>query len=173
MITLYRIMLLLIISSSHYCWSNNFYWSVSVGHKYAEFSELNERGDSAIAKPSLGWQYKDYFIIDLAGFLDSASVSLGNDGIRLTGGQLAVKAALPVNDHWFIYAKTGWFEWESKIRPEDGGGSRSDSGGDIFFGAGISYKLGRRFFIFLEYDSYDDLDGVDSRVTSFGFGRSF
>lgn len=176
MMIFFRVIALCLLLIANYSWAQTFYWAISLGLKLAEFEELNERSDSYVAKPTLGWQANDYFAIDLVAFLDSASITdgfLGDDGISLTGGQLNLKGILPLSDSWSTYIKVGWFQWESKVRAEAFGSSRSDSGGDIFWGGGISYAISDKTFFYLEYDDYNNLGGIDSHVTSLGFGLRF
>lgn len=82
--------------------------------------------------------------------------------IEVDGIEFAVVGKAPLSDTVSAYAKLGIFMWDADFNFDFGAlgsGSDSDDGSDPFYGAGVSFGIGEKVALNLEYMFYEAADG--------------
>jgi OOP family OmpA-OmpF porin len=77
---------------------------------------------------------------------------------ELDGWSIAALFNAPVHQAFDLFAKVGWFWWDSDDSLSVAGapvGSRSDDGNDVFFGVGARVEVTDVFDVRLEYDRFE------------------
>lgn len=82
-----------------------------------------------------------------------------------------VKPSVQITPNLQLFARLGYAH--SRVKLVEPGGSRSDSEGDISYGAGLSYQFTPRIFGAFDYMSYYSQDGVKADGFTFGVGYRF
>lgn len=104
-----------------------------------------------------GTQFTDALAaeISLYDFEGGTDTNISTD---LEGVSIATLFTAPLHERFDLFAKVGWFWWESEVEttfPDDPVLSQDDDGNDVFFGVGAKVGLTDAIDLRLEYDRYD------------------
>lgn len=93
--------------------------------------------------------------ISVYDFDGGTDASISSD---LEGVSIAALFTAPLHERFDLFAKVGWFWWESEIEtavPGDPILSQDDDGDDVFFGAGAKVGLTEAIDLRFEYDRFE------------------
>ncbi|MEX1057500.1 MAG: porin family protein [Natronospirillum sp.] len=107
---------------------------------------------------------KDFFELTFGGFfnpyvgLEASATYFGEYGGSLAtadakGYGMAIVGRLPLSDSWGIYAKGGQFFWDVDI--DTPVGSTETDGNDLFYAAGMDFRLAQNLNMIVEYSRYE------------------
>ena len=100
---------------------------------------------------------------DLLAFLSFISpLPVEDASVEVDGIEFAVVGKAPLSDTVSAYGKLGIFMWDAEFNFDfgaSGSGSDSDDGSDPFYGVGISFDIGEKAALNLEYMFYEASDG--------------
>ncbi|CAM4293661.1 outer membrane beta-barrel protein [Pseudoalteromonas ostreae] len=147
------------------------YPRVYTGIGYGQYSfqfedsenDINFDDDSQMLKGYVGSQFNKYLSLELA-YQNFDEVSDIDSYAEVDGISLAARLAAPITASFSVYAKGGWLEWDAEVTsdiPALGEISTDQSGGDIFYGAGIEYAFTSNMQIRFEYERYELEDDID------------
>ena len=91
-----------------------------------------------------------------------AGVPLEGASVEVDGLEFAVVGKAPLSETVSLFGKIGIFMWDADFTIDSvsfGSVSDSDDGSDPFYGAGISFGIGQRVALNLEYLFYEASDG--------------
>jgi len=114
--------------------------------------------------------------------IDAVSDGTGTDFLAgdvrattdLDGYRLSALTSLPIGKRFSIFARFGYFEWDSRTAITNGGTTIADSDSDTdeFFGAGVGWKFRGGTTLRVEYETMT-LDNTDIDIASVGFVWGF
>lgn len=119
--------------------------------------------DAAMLKAYLGTTITPYWSVEL-GYENFDEASDIDSSAELDGVSLATRLSLPLNEHFSVYAKGGWLEWNADIHtdtPVVGRVSSEFDGGDWLYGAGLGLKLSEHVNMRVEYTRYKLEEKID------------
>ena len=120
-----------------------------------------------------GFKFNPNFGLE-ASWVDLGEVSASASGVTVTGEVdgfgLAVMGMIPLNEKFGFFGKVGAYMWDATVSGP--GGSVSDDGTDIMFGAGVNWNLTTRFGLRAEWERFD-IDGDDVDFLSIGAQFNF
>jgi len=93
----------------------------------------------------------------------------------LDGYRLGALASLPIGKRFSVFARFGYFEWDSVTAYSNNGtpiGTDTDSDTDEFYGAGVGWKFRGGTTLRVEYESMT-LDDTDIDIASVGLVFGF
>ncbi|KPH64889.1 outer membrane beta-barrel protein [Pseudoalteromonas neustonica] len=140
-------------------------------------NDIDFDDDSQMLKGYIGTQFNKYLSLELA-YQNFDEVSDIDSYAEVDGISLAGRLAAPITESFSVYAKGGWLEWDAEVTsdiPALGEISAEQSGGDVFYGAGLEYAFTSNVQVRLEYERYkleDDID-TDMDVASFSVQYMF
>lgn len=160
--------------------STGFYAGGSVGRSTVDLcDDLNGLGltgcdDSDTGfKLFGGYEINRNFAVEL-GFVDLGEISATGPGGTATaetdGFQVAAVGMLPINPQFGIFGKLGAYMWD--LSASGPGGSLSDDGTDIMFGAGVSWRFMPQLSLRGEWERFD-IGGDDVDLLSVGLQFAF
>jgi OOP family OmpA-OmpF porin len=127
--------------------------AIEVG--YVDLGEFTIEGTSDGSGP-------DFF----AGPVDAAA--------EVDGYDVSVLGILPIGKRLKVFARAGYYLWDSEVTVSNGGLSLSedDDGEDTLIGAGASFRLGAGIDVRAEYEQFD-VDDITVDVISAGLTWRF
>lgn len=154
--------------------TNMDYPRVYTGIGYGQYSfqfedsddDIDFDDDSQMLKGYVGTQFNKYLSLELA-YQNFDEVSDIDSYAEVDGVSLAARLAAPITESFSVYAKGGWLEWDAEVTsdlPALGEISADQSGGDIFYGAGIEYAFTTNMQVRLEYERYELKDDFDPEM---------
>ena len=161
------------------------YVGASIGQTNNAFFKQNVRdGDNTTTSFELGggYSFADFFAVE-GSYLNIGSVSYGAGDIRKDGITASAVAKLPMNDVVEIFAKMGFYSWESTYSKEyherdyhyDYSYSEErtlNSDTNLIYGFGVNFIVAEHFGAVLEYRTID-FDQTDDTVSNISLGARF
>lgn len=128
-----------------------------------------------------GYQFNPYFGLELAWVdLGTAKYSGSFAGFPVTGGSVktdgfnfSAVGTYPFGSGFAVFGKVGAFAWESRQNDVTAGTpfSNKESGGDVFFGVGVSYDFTRNIGVRAEWERFKAVGDID--LLSVGLAYKF
>jgi len=156
------------ISRPHSMSSNmlsNIYLGVQLGN--ASYSELNDSG------PSYGFfggvHLNEVLALDIAynGFGEAEDAGVKLDASAFS---LGILGKLRIRTDLTVFGKVGLAAWDADGKP----GATSDSGTDVYFGAGVDYDINGNSAVRFGIDRYTlDGDTINEDITTVSVGFVF
>jgi OmpA-OmpF porin, OOP family len=159
-----------------------FYMGVSFGESKIDTEITARAGDRLDETDNSfkifgGMKINSIFSVE-AQYADFGTVSYSGSGLRVSADTnsfgVAGIAGYNINSQVRPYAKVGLHYWDSDATARFNGASASDSdsGTDIFYGAGVEFSFNKKWAARLEVENYD-ADGTDIRLLSVGLSYKF
>jgi opacity protein-like surface antigen len=119
--------------------------------------------DSSMLKAYVGTKINPYWSFELAyeNFDEASDI---DNSAEVDGISLSTRLSAPLNEHFSVYAKGGWLEWDADVHadiPAIGRVSSSIDGGDWLYGAGVEFHLNENVNMRLEYTRYELENNID------------
>ena len=150
--------------------SPRIYTGIGYGQYSFEFEDSDNDtdfdDDAQMLKGYIGTQFNEYLSLELA-YQNFDEVSDIDSYAEVDGVSLAARLAAPITDSFSVYAKGGWLEWDAEVTsdlPAIGKISADQSGGDVFYGAGIEYAFTTNMQVRFEYERYELKDEIDPEM---------
>ncbi|MBL1274782.1 MAG: porin family protein [Ectothiorhodospiraceae bacterium] len=159
------------ISRPHSMSSNmasNLYFGVQLGN--ANYDTLN---DSSPAFALFGgYHLNEVLALDVA-YTSFGEAEDDSNKLEATAFSLGILGKLPIKTDLTLYGKVGLAKWDADLTiPTFGSGT--DSGTDVYFGAGIDYDISGSSAVRFGIDFYTfDGDDVDEDIASVSVGFVF
>jgi OOP family OmpA-OmpF porin len=179
--------------------SNNqtpYYVGISVGQAKTDTGIENLRGNVSLDESDTGYkifggvklnpifsaevQYANLGQASLSGTTGSQFSIEGDSFVFTSNGRLDIEtqsfglaavAGFDINSAIRPYAKLGVHYWDAQFSGSTGG-SASEHGTDLFYGAGVEFSINKNLAARLEAENYN-LDGSDARLISVGLSYKF
>lgn len=143
-----------------------------VGAGYGQYSfqfedsenDIDFDEDAGVLKGYVGAQFNSYLALEL-GYQNFDELNDADSNAEVDGYSLALLLTAPLAERFSVYAKGGWFEWESQLStntPEFIDISSTQDGGDIFYGAGLQYAFTDNILARIEYERFELDDEIDA-----------
>jgi hypothetical protein len=131
-------------------------------------------GNGTSFKVQGGYRLLKYFGVeaDYRDFGTQDDTVLGQSvEVDTTALDLFAVGVIPVGGAFEVFGKAGFSSWDADIQTV-GQPSVSDDGGDLAYGLGGAYVMGK-FALRLEYEQFDIEDADDVNIASLGFDFRF
>ncbi len=150
--------LLISSASSTTIASPGVYFGVGLGD-----AKLNETGidDEMGKKLFAGYQVNRFFAVE-AGYTDFGSYNSSSLGFSsdLDGLEINLLASYPIGPRFSVFGKLGFWEWDYEVEDSNGAAISDRGGHNLVHGAGLDFKLNRRFKVRGSWDEYRVDDGI-------------
>jgi OOP family OmpA-OmpF porin len=138
--------------------------------------DANLLDDNANAyKLFLGYEFPKILGFE-AGYVDFGSYDVGEfeeegpaGSVESNGWTVALTGRIPLGKLFTVYGKVGYFFWDAELQAAQDIGDLTDSGEDLFYGAGVRVNFGK-FSILGEYEQFD---GSEFKNDLFSLGLRF
>lgn len=144
---------------------------VYVGAGYGQYSfqfedrenDIDFDDDGGVLKGYVGAQFSPYVGLEFA-YQNFDELSDLDSNAEVDGYSLALRLSAPLTEHFSVYAKGGWFEWEAELSADTPAFidiSTKQEGGDVFYGAGLQYSFTENIQGRIEYERFELEDDID------------
>lgn len=120
-----------------------------------------------------GYNFNQNFGVEI-GFVDLGEITATGPGgtarLESDGFQAVAVGIIPINPQFGVFGKLGLFMWD--VTASGPGGSLSDDGTDIMFGAGVAWRFTPQLSLRGEWERFD-FDGDDVDMLSVGLQFNF
>jgi hypothetical protein len=147
-----------------------------LGFAQANYSEPGLNFNNTMAALTLGYSFNKNIAVEVMGATSTgeANFFIGNTPVRAEVSEasgLYVKASLPIDNNFEVFAKTGVTNAKVEASSAFGGGWASDS--SFSYGGGIQFNFNRNAYAIVQYMSYYAKEDVKVKGPAISVGYKF